>query len=165
MLWIALCIKHMAEDWRARVLGRVQQLGFKTVTAYAADRVGISLVNLAEELGSEDVAGIQVMWMLVEEASRYHTVPRALRDLVVRGLREVLPRGWRHPLDDDARVRVAGALSRWATELQPHLDITLTLKASKDLLNAELPTGWLPDGPDDPIIVAFVERCLGRVPS
>jgi hypothetical protein len=29
----------------------------------------------------------------------------------------------------------------------------------------QLPTGWLPEGPDDPIIVAFVERSLGGEPS
>lgn len=157
--------KIWSGDWHARVLERVQQLGFKTVTAYAANRAGISLVNLAEELGREDVAGVQVMWLLIEEAVRSHTVPCALRDLVVRGLREVLPHGWRYPLDEDSRCRVAGALSRWATELQLHLDKARALQASKDLLNAELPMGWLPEGPEDPIIVAFVDRCLGRVPS
>jgi hypothetical protein len=156
--------KIWSGDWHARILERVRKLGFKTVTAYAADRIGISLVNLAEELGNHDVAGVQVMRMLIEEAVHSHTVPCALRDLVVRWLREVLPHGWRHPLDEDARVRVAGALSRWATELQPHLDRTLTIKASKELLDTELPMGWLPEGPDDPVIVAFVERCLGHVP-
>ena len=25
--------------------------------------------------------------------------------------------------------------------------------------------GWLPEGPDDPVIIAFVDRCLGRVAS
>jgi hypothetical protein len=157
--------KIWSGDWHARIHERVQHLGFNTVTAYAADRMGISLVSLAEELGGEDVAGVQIMQMLIEEAVRSHTVPRALRDLVVRGLREVIPHGWRCPLDEDARCRVAGALSRWATELESHLDKAQALKASKDLLNAELPTGWLPEGPDDPIIVAFVERCLGGEPS
>jgi hypothetical protein len=32
-------------------------------------------------------------------------------------------------------------------------------------MDAEFPTGWLPEGPDDPVIVAFVDRCLGQAPS
>ena len=43
--------KIWSGDWHARVLERVQQRGFATVTQYTADRVGIPLVELAEELG------------------------------------------------------------------------------------------------------------------
>ena len=152
-------------DWHARVVERVLQLGFSTVTQYAADRVGVSLVDLAKELGSEDVAGAQVMYVLVEEAIRTNTVPRVLRDLFVRWLRQAIPHGWKHPLDDQSRSEVAGALASWETELQDHLDEERVFKAGQDLLNAELPTGWLPEGPDDPVIIAFVDRCLGHVPS
>jgi hypothetical protein len=53
----------------------------------------------------------------------------------------------------------------WETELQDYLDETRTLTAGQDLMNAELPDGWLPDSPDDPVIIAFVDRCLGRAPS
>jgi hypothetical protein len=157
--------KTWSGDWHGRILERVKQRGFESVTQYASDRPGVSLLILADELGPDDVAATQIETLLVEEAIRTRTIARALRDLVVRGLREVIPHGWRPPLDEDARCGVAGALSRWATELQTHLDRERTLKASKDLLNAELPTGWLPEGTDDPIIVAFVDRCLGRVPS
>jgi hypothetical protein len=157
--------KSWSGDWHARVLERVRRLGFSTVTQYAADRVGIWLVDLAKELGSDDVAGVQVMWVLVEEAIRTNTVPWVLRDLFVRWLREDLPHGWKHPLDDESRSSVAGALAGWETELQDHLDEERVFKAGQELLNAELPAGWLPEGPDDPIIIAFVDRCLGRALS
>jgi hypothetical protein len=152
-------------DWHARVLERVQRLGFDTVTQYAAARVGVSLVDLAKELGSDDVAGIQVRHMLLEEAIRTHTVPRTLRDLLVRELRQGLPEGWKFPLDDSARSQVARTLGRWKLELKEHLDADATFAAGQDLMQAELTTGWLPEGPDDPIIIAFVDRCLGCVPS
>jgi hypothetical protein len=158
--------KTWSGDWYARILERVQQLGFATVTQYAAARVGVSLIDLAEELGQDDVAGIQIMDMLVEEAVRTNTIPRVLRDLFVRELRWALPQGWRAPLDDEARSEVAGALARWEVELKAHLpDEEVTFTAGQDFMNAELPVGWLPDGPDDPVIVAFVDRCLGRAPS
>jgi hypothetical protein len=157
--------KTWSGDWHARTLERVQQRGFATVTQYAAGRIGVPLVELAEELGSDDVAADQLVCLLIEEAIRTKTVPRMLRDLFVRELREALPRGWRYPLHDEARSEVARALARWETELEDHLDKPATFTAGQDLMNAELPTGWLPAGPDDPVIIAFVDRCLGRVPS
>jgi hypothetical protein len=125
---------------------------------------------LAKELGADDVAAVQIRSILVEEALRSRAIPRALCDLFVRELHYALPHGWKHPLDDASRSEVAGALARWQTELEiaDHLDCfndEMTFKAGQDLMNAELPTGWLPEGPDDPVIIAFVERCLGRVPS
>ena len=152
-------------DWHGRILERVRLWGFETVTQYADDRVGVSLVVLAAELGPEDVAAAQLRSMLVEEAIRTGTIPRVLRDLFVRELREALPRGWTHPLDDASRAEVTGAIASWETEVEEHLDHELTFAAGQALLAAELPDGWLPDGPDDPVIVAFVDRCLGRLPA
>ena len=152
-------------DWHGRILERVQQRGFATVTQYVSNRPGVSLLVLADELGSDDVVAAQIRSLLVEEAIRSHTVPRILRDLLVRELRDALPHGWQYPLDDESRSQVARALARWETELEDHLDHEPTFKTGQDLMNAELPTRWLPEGPDDPVIIAFVDRCLGRVPS
>lgn len=160
--------KTWSSDWHARVLERVQQRGFATVTQYAADRVGVPLIELAAELGRDDIAAVQIMDLLIEEAIRTNTVPRVLRDLLVRELREYLPHGWKYPLDDESRSKAAGALVSWETEIERHLDCfdeKQRFMAGQDLLSAELPTGWLPEGPDDPVIVAFVDRCLGRAAS
>ena len=158
--------KTWSGDWHARILERVQRIGFATVTQYAGARVGIPLVDLAKELGPDDVAGIQIMNLLIEEAVRSNTIRHALRDLFVRELRWALPQGWSSPLDDEARSEVAGALARWEIELRSHLpDEDSIFAAGQGLLNAELPAGWFPEGPNDPVIVAFVDRCLGRAPS
>jgi hypothetical protein len=152
-------------DWHGRILERVRLLGYETVTEYAADRVGIWLVSLAHELGPGDIAGAQIQALLVEEAIRTDTIPRLLRDLFVRELRHRLPQGWSYPLAAASRSGVAGAYAGWWAELQDHLDHEASTAAAKDLLDAELSPGWLPDGPDDPVIIAFVDRCLGRAPS
>lgn len=157
--------KTWSGDWHSRILERVRLRGFETITQYTNDRVGVSLLVLAAELGPDDVAAAQLRSMLVDEAVRTNTVPRVLRDLFVRELRAALPQGWTHPLDDESRSRVIGALARWETELEEHLEEELTFTAGRGLLNTELPTGWLPEGPDDPVIVSFVDRCLGRAPS
>ena len=152
-------------DWHGRILERVRQRGFETVTQYASERAGVSLLLLADELGSDDVAAAQIRAVLVDEAIRTNTIPRALRDLLVRELRQALPEGWRYPLDDESRSEVAGALVDWEVELKDHLDHESTFTAGQDFMSAELPAGWLPEGPDDPVILALVDRCLGRQPS
>jgi hypothetical protein len=162
--------KTWSGDWHGRVLERVRLQGFETVTQYASGRPGVSLITLADELGPDDIAAAQIRSLLVEEAIRTCTVPRVLRDLLVRELHYALPHGWKSPLDDASRSEVAGALARWETDLQiAHqldcFDDESTFKAGQDLMDAEFPTGWLPEGPNDPVIVAFVDRCLGRAPS
>ena len=162
--------KTWSGDWHGRVLERVQQRGFESVTQYASDRPGVSLIVLADELGLNDIAAAQIESVLVDEAIATRTIPHVLRDLLVRELRYALPHGWKYPLDDASRSKVAGALAGWETDLQiaHHLDCfndEMTFKAGQDLMNAELPAGWLPEGPEDPVIVAFVDRCLGRAPS
>jgi hypothetical protein len=148
----------------------VRQRGFDSVTQYASVRPGVSLIVLADELGPGDIAAAQLRSLLVEEAIRTGTVPRVLRDLLVRELHYALPHGWQNPLDDASRSEVAGALARWQTELEiaHYLECfneEMTFEAGQDLIDAELPTGWLPEGPEDPVIVTFVDRCLGRAPS
>ncbi len=157
--------KTWSGDWHSRILERVRQHGFDLLTDYANHRVGVSLDVLADELGPEDIAGAQLQYLLLEEAVRGHSVPRVLRDLFVRELRDRLPQGWRCPLDDASRYSVAAALAAWGAELTDYIDDEQRFIAGQTLLDAELPPGWLPDGPDDPVIVAFVDRCLGRQPS
>jgi hypothetical protein len=143
----------------------VKQFGFDNVMEYAANRAGVSLVALAKELGSDDVAGAQIMLVLLDEAIRANTLSPLLRDLLLRALVQALPQGWKQPLGDESQFFLAGAISDWYVELQDHLNQDATIEAGRDLLETELPNGWLPNSPDDPVIVAFVDRCLGRAPS
>jgi hypothetical protein len=157
--------KTWSGDWHGRILERVRQRDFETATEYVSSRPGVSLVSLAEELGPDDVAAAQLRSVLLDEAERSNTVSRLLCDLLVRELRDRLPEGWKHPRSDDSRFRAAAAIAAWTAEFRDLLDQGAKLAAGKAFLDAELPTGWLPEGPDDPVIAAFVDRCLGRQPS
>lgn len=57
---------------RARLYERVRERGYDSLTAFAEARPTASLVELAEELGKDDVAGVQVFGVLVDEAERRH---------------------------------------------------------------------------------------------
>jgi hypothetical protein len=159
--------KIWSGDWHGRILERVHARGFATVTQYAEANPDVSLLVLAEDLGPDDVASGQIRSILVDEAVQIGSVSRLLRDLFVRELCYSLSHGWRHPLDAKARARVARVLAFWRAELEFEdlldcIDEESLLKAGQDFMDAERPTGWLPDGPDDPVIIAFVERCLRR---
>jgi len=157
--------KTWSGDWHARILERVRQRGFESLTQYTSNHPGVSLLVLADDLGPDDIAAAQIRTLLVEEAVRTRTIPFALRDLFVRELRDALPEGWRYPLDDESRYNVTAAIVRWEGEIKEHLATEAAFRTGQDFRNAEFPDGWLPAGPDDPVIVAFVDRCLGRAPS
>jgi hypothetical protein len=58
--------KTWSGDWRSRIRDRVRLHGFETLTEYADDRAGVSLVVLADELGPDDIAAAQLRSMLLE---------------------------------------------------------------------------------------------------
>ena len=66
-------------NWKARLYERVRERGYDSLTAFAEARPTASLVALAEELGKDDVAGVQVFSGLVAEAERSHQVTRLVR--------------------------------------------------------------------------------------
>jgi hypothetical protein len=55
---------------RVRLYERVRERGFDSLTAFADARPAVPLHALAEELGEEDVAGVQVLGGLLAEAER-----------------------------------------------------------------------------------------------
>src|SRR5918998_2468463 len=92
---------------RVRLYERVRERGYDSLTAFAEARPTASLVALAEELGKDDVAGVQVFSGLLAEAERSHQLTRLVRGQLVRELSEGLPNGWRAVLDDENRFRAA----------------------------------------------------------
>src|SRR4051812_25071520 len=80
-------------NWPARLRERVHERGYDSVTAFAEARPTASLVELAEELGKGEIAGVQVFKFLVEEAERSHRVTRLVRGTLVRELWERIPDG------------------------------------------------------------------------
>ncbi|AGC42207.1 hypothetical protein MYSTI_00858 [Myxococcus stipitatus DSM 14675] len=138
-------------NWKARVAERVRERGYDSVTAFAEARPTATLVALAEELGPDDVAGVQIYDGLVEEAVRSHQVTRLARGQLVRELWDCLPDGWPAVMDDDNRFNVAKALAMWS-EVLPDTHREQAVRA-KDVLRANPPpAGWLPLGPDDELL-------------
>jgi hypothetical protein len=138
-------------DIKARLYERARDLGYDSITAFANDRPTASLVALAEELGREDIAGVQVLSVLLHEAEQRRQVTRFVRDVLARMLSQSLPEGWPAVLDDANRFKIAKALGRWSG-YAPETYKERVDRVGDALLFNPPPAGWLPLGPDDGLL-------------
>jgi hypothetical protein len=142
-------------NWKARLSERVRALGFTSLTAFAEARPTASLVELAEELGKDDLAGVQVLSGLLAEAEQRRQVKRFERDVFVRMFTQSVPNGWPAVLDDANRFAVAEGLARWIG-YTPEVDKERARQVMMALLANPPPPGWRPLGPDDELLRTLV---------
>lgn len=138
-------------NWKVRLYERVRERGYDSLTAFAEARPAVPLYVLAEELGEDDVAGVQVLSGLLAEAEQRNQVTRFVRDVLVRLLSQSLPDGWPTVMDDANRFAVAKALGSWSAYIpeayQERADqVMAALRATPP------PPGWRPLGPDDELL-------------
>jgi hypothetical protein len=138
-------------NWKVRLYERVRERGYDSLTAFAEARPIASLLALAEELGRDDIAAVQVFSGLVAEAEQSRQVTRLVRGQLVRELAEALPNGWPAVLDDANRFGVVVALARWST-YTPETHEQRVDQVSDALLATPPPPGWRPLGPDDELL-------------
>jgi len=140
---------------RARLYERVRECGYDSLTAFAEARPAVPLYVLADELGKDDVAAVQVFSGLLAEAERRKQVTRLVRDVLVRELAESLPEGWPAVMDDANRFNVAEALGSWfAYTPETHRERADQVMAA--LRATPPPPGWRPLGPDDELLRALL---------
>lgn len=148
-------------DWKKRILERIAARGYQCVGGFIESKPGISLIDLANELGP-DVAADQLMRMYREEASRdAQSFTRFSRSVLSRHLRDILKEGWRL---SDTFPR-AHAYGEWCGDIgEAHWPASDRVW---DALMATAPEGWIPSGTDDPVLVAafahWSEGSAGKV--
>ena len=142
-------------NWKARLYARVREHGYDSLTAFAEARPTLPLVELAQELGGDDVNAVQVFSGLVAEAERSNRLTRLVRSQLVRELWESLPNGWPAVLDDEARMEVAIALGSWSA-FTPVTHEERARQVMAALLAKPPPPGWRPLGPDDELLLALL---------
>lgn len=142
-------------NWRVRLYERVRERGYDSLTAFANARPTASLVALAEELGPDDIVGVQVLSGLHAEAERRKQVTRFVRDVLVRELSECLPDGWPAVLNDANRFKVAKALGSWIADT-PETHKERARQVRTTLLATPPVPGWHPLGPDDELLLTLL---------
>ncbi|AKJ07696.1 hypothetical protein ATI61_107147 [Archangium gephyra] len=140
---------------KARLYERVRERGYDSLTAFAEARPTASLVELAEELGPDDIAGVQVFSGLLAEAERRKQVTRLVRSVLVRMLSQSLPEGWPAVMDDTNRFKVAKAIGRWSS-YTPETHEKRVEQARAALRASPPPAGWRPLGPDDELLLTLL---------
>ncbi|AGC41537.1 hypothetical protein MYSTI_00178 [Myxococcus stipitatus DSM 14675] len=138
-------------DWKTRLYARVREHGYDSLTAFAEARPTTSLVALAQELGPDDVAGVQIFSGLVAEAERSKRLTRLVRGQLVRELSAYLPQGWPGVLTAELRLEVAIALGQWFA-YTPETHKERVDRASDALLAHPPPAGWRPLSSEDELL-------------
>jgi len=142
-------------NWKVRLYERVRARGYESLTAFAEARPAVPLYVLAEELGKDDIAAVQVLSGLLAEAEQHKRVTRFERDVLVRQLSQGLPDGWPAVLEGQARFAVAKALARWIGYTpEAHQERARQVMAA--LLATPPPPGWHPLGPDDELLLMLL---------
>jgi len=145
-------------DWHRRMIEILEERGFRSLTAFAQARPDATLGSLATEIGVGDVAPIQVQWVLYEEAKSSGALRPFAADLLVRRLREV-EEGWPAGNGYGDQKAVRHQLIAWQGCLRDEGEEARLAQVTRALLDAtDIPPGWKPSGPDDPVIVAAFER-------
>ncbi len=142
-------------NWRVRLYERVRDRGYDSLTAFAEARPAVPFHALAEELGKDDVAGVQVLGALHAEAEARKQVTRFVRDVFVRLLSQSLPDGWPAAFDDANTFKIAKALGSWSA-YTPETHKEQVDRVGDALLANPPPPGWRPLRPDDALLLTLL---------
>jgi hypothetical protein len=104
-------------------------------------------------------APIQLIAIQFREAKSLGLVREAAMDSLSRNLVEQLPHGWGSC--DNADWQAIKALSSWSSEIQVTGELdeykSTLLAIAKELRALPPPVGWVPSGPDDPLLVSIFD--------
>ena len=147
---------HWHRDPQGFLDRRLRERGL-TVQQFLAARPGQSWNHLVHYF-DEPMAPIQLMAYAQEAAAKGQWLDWYARDALARALGEHLPDGWqfRGRVRGEMDYPTARALSDWSAIMSILGDACheRARQVADRLERAGLPLGWLPDDPEDPLLVA-----------
>jgi hypothetical protein len=156
---MAAPVQIWTSDWRSIIRSRVRPHGAETFADFAQRHPQIPYVKLARLLGAGVVAA-QLEMMQFEEAKAGGFLREAAKDALCRTIHRHIKRGWRVGIHSQRAT--AGAYAEWLTLIEFEAscpDLVSTAKAAWGALEAlEPPSGWLPSGAADPLILAAFDK-------
>jgi hypothetical protein len=147
-------------NWYERIKQRVRERGFATATEFADTQPTASLLDLADQLGKDDVAAAQLEKVLLHEAGEADAMEQCAKSLLVRRFHEKLPEGWQQEWDDSplgSNFRRAGVYGSWCAALPDRYE-QIGDAIWDAICAASIPEGWLPASPDDPVLVEIFQK-------
>jgi hypothetical protein len=152
--------------WTEALSQALKLRGFASLTEYADSLPAVSLADLASDLGGEPMALGQ---RLSAEAETTGTMERCARSLFARDFRGDLPEGWQ-PVGGDRsdeatsqEFQLAGIFLTLLTAF-PEAYHDAIERVERAMCTMDLPSGWLPEGADDPALIELFGSCWQVVP-
>ncbi len=139
-------------DWREKLCSAVQRDGYSSLSDFASAHPRWTLDAIADHL---DANVIQVQSVLIDEGQGDPV--RTALDLLSRRLRRHLDEGWN--VGEKARWRAILAISGWESSAKK-LGVRDTSRVL-EVFEAAAQDGWLPEGPDDPLLRASIGELSG----
>ena len=143
-------------DWPDRVGRLVRAMGYPDLQSLLAARPAATYEEVANEIG-HDVAPIQVFVVQFKEAKLANAVREAAMDALAREVMDEFPEGW--GIAERADYRRASALGNWISSIIVSGDCSACGDRLRKLAHSfRPPAGWIPTGPDDPVIRAAFDE-------
>jgi len=107
-----------------------------------------------------DAAAVQIVRLAVDYCLAHGLMPDYIRDCIVRGIYEYIPRGWKSR-GDFAHVR---ALTAAGTLPEPYSQLASAMSQCL-MRGSPPPAGWIPDTRDDPVLLDAYHTALHSLPK
>lgn len=140
-------------NWKTRILNRLEGRGVNTLTEYLNQKPTLSYIEIANDLGKDDVAAFHVEWLHFEEAIKNDRFRDAAIDSLLRDIFHHLPNGWKR--DAAGEFDTAGVWADWVVRLENYSNNIkpIALAVWGELLKSHPPAGWKPHGLEDRRII------------
>jgi hypothetical protein len=140
-------------DWEERVVSAVQAAGYRDMFAFVNAYPCEGFRKLATRLDSlAPPAMIGILYL--RDADAGGCLRTASLDAFLREFRDILPTGWKN-YDGGAgcarEIHLLVTWGEWVSAIDPELHI-VTKRVGRLLWEADPAEGWIPSGPDDPIL-------------
>ncbi len=152
-------------DWNSRVRQDVRAQGCETVNDFLRRYPSEPYHKVARRLPG-NVAAVQLVLLQFQEAFQNGSIRNAARDCLAREICLNLKRGWGRGMRVD--FHTAGAYASWVCSLEFRTGAPELRKVGEEVWKALVQKnpkeGWLPSGPDDPLIVAAFDQAWPELP-
>jgi hypothetical protein len=147
--------------WKERFKAAIGARSYSTVEEFLNHHPCRPYDEIVELFGKE-FAAVQIIACQFDEARRNRTTLNAIGDVLSRHIVDQFPSGW--ATGENADYRRASALASWGSDCQ----VTGQVERFDDLFDCFVERfkpaiGWLPHGPDDPVIMAPLNECWKKV--
>ena len=133
--------------------------GFNSATEFLANYPGVPFLKVVDEV-ADWVAAMQLIRVYFQEAQRSGQYRKAAIDGLARELNQMLPDGW--SVDPTSESRAAAAVAHTSTALSVDGGMSESfdrlLPVFRGLQQSNPPHGWMPTGPDDPLLKNAFDR-------